>query len=63
MSSKPTLRRYFKAQRHLEEAATRSIQNAVAALIDQFFAEIQAMGGGRLDTSAIIKRLPKKGKK
>ena len=35
MSSKPTLRRHFKAQRHLEEAATRSIQNAVAALIDQ----------------------------
>ena len=35
MSSKPTLRRHFKAQRHLEEAATRSIQDAVAALIDQ----------------------------
>ena len=31
MSSKPTLRRHFKAQRHLGEAATRSIQNAVAA--------------------------------
>ena len=24
-------------------------------------ADIQAMGGGRLDTSAIIKRLPRKG--
>ena len=35
MSSKPTLRRHFKAQRHLGEAATRSIQDAVAALIDQ----------------------------
>ena len=35
MSSKPTLRRHFKAQRHLGEAATRSIQNAGAALIDQ----------------------------
>ena len=35
MSSKPTLRHHFKAQRHLGKAATRSIQNAVAALIDQ----------------------------
>ena len=33
MSNKPTLRRHFKAQRHLEEAATRSIQDAVATLI------------------------------
>ena len=35
MSSKPTLRLHFKAQRHLGEAATRSIQDAVAALIGQ----------------------------
>ena len=35
MSNKPTLRRHFKTQRHLGEAATQSIQNAVAALIDQ----------------------------
>ena len=35
MSSKPTLRRHFKAQRHLGEAATRSIQDAVADLIGQ----------------------------
>ena len=35
MSSKPTLRRNFKAQRHLGKAATRSIQDAVAALIGQ----------------------------
>ena len=33
MSTKPTLRRHFKAQRHLEETATRTIQDAVAALI------------------------------
>ena len=31
MSSKPTLRRYFKAQRHLGEAATRSIQDAAVS--------------------------------
>jgi len=35
MSSKPTLRRHFKAQRHLGEAASRSIQDAVAALISR----------------------------
>ena len=35
MNNKPTLRRHFKAQRHLGEAATRSIQEAVAALIGQ----------------------------
>ena len=35
MSSKPTLRRHFKAQRHLGKAATRSIQDAVADLIGQ----------------------------
>jgi 3-hydroxyisobutyrate dehydrogenase len=27
------------------------------ALIDQFYADVQAMGGGRLDTSSLIKRL------
>ena len=47
----------------LEEGRGLGVSLPVAALIDQFFAEIQAMGGGRLDTSAIIKRLPKKGKK
>jgi 3-hydroxyisobutyrate dehydrogenase len=34
----------------------------MTALINQFYADVQAMGGGRLDTSAIIKRLPRKGK-
>jgi len=29
----------------------------VAALVDQFYAEVQAMGGGRWDTSALIRRL------
>ena len=35
MSNKPTLRRHFKTKRHLGKAATRSIQDAVAVLIDQ----------------------------
>jgi 3-hydroxyisobutyrate dehydrogenase len=45
----------------LDEGRSHGLSLPVAALIDQFFAEIQHMGGGRLDTSAIIKRLPKKG--
>ena len=47
----------------LEEGRGLGVSLPVAALIDQFFADVQAMGGGRLDTSAIIKRLPKKGRK
>jgi 3-hydroxyisobutyrate dehydrogenase len=31
------------------------------ALIDQFYADVQRMGGGRWDTSALIKRLRKAG--
>jgi 3-hydroxyisobutyrate dehydrogenase len=34
----------------------------VTALIDQFYAEVQAIGGGRQDTSALVRRLPRKGK-
>ncbi|GGB96170.1 oxidoreductase [Novosphingobium endophyticum] len=47
----------------LEEGRGLGVSLPVAALIDQFFAEVQAMGGGRLDTSAILKRLPRKGGK
>lgn len=47
----------------LDEGRGLGVSMPMAALMDQFFAEVQAMGGGRLDTSAIIKRLPKKGKK
>ena len=47
----------------LEEGRGLGVSLPVAALIDQFFSEIQAMGGGRLDTSAIIKRLPTKARK
>jgi 3-hydroxyisobutyrate dehydrogenase len=32
-------------------------------LLDQLFADVQAMGGGRQDTSAILRRLPKRGGK
>jgi 3-hydroxyisobutyrate dehydrogenase-like beta-hydroxyacid dehydrogenase len=33
----------------------------LTALVDQFYADIQADGGGRLDTSSLIKRLDKRG--
>jgi len=33
----------------------------VTALVDQFYGDIQAGGGGRLDTSSLLKRLEKEG--
>ena len=41
----------------LDEARKNGAPLPVAALVDQFYAEIQAMGGGRLDTSSLIRRL------
>jgi len=41
----------------LEEARANGATLPVAALVDQFYAEVQAMGGGRQDTSAIVRRL------
>jgi len=41
----------------LEEARSSGARLPVTALVDQFYADIQAMGGGRLDTSSLIKRL------
>ncbi|MEY4864096.1 MAG: 2-hydroxy-3-oxopropionate reductase, partial [Pseudomonadota bacterium] len=32
----------------------------VTSLVDQFYADIQKMGGGRWDTSSLIRRLPRK---
>jgi 3-hydroxyisobutyrate dehydrogenase-like beta-hydroxyacid dehydrogenase len=29
----------------------------VTALVDQFYADVQKMGGGRWDTSSLIRRL------
>ena len=42
-----------------EEARANGATLPVAALIDQFFAEVQAIGGGRQDTSALVRRLKK----
>ena len=41
----------------LEEARSRGLSMPVTALVDQFYAQVQSRGGGRLDTSALIKHL------
>jgi 3-hydroxyisobutyrate dehydrogenase-like beta-hydroxyacid dehydrogenase len=41
----------------LDEARRNGARLPIAALVDQFYAELQAMGGGRWDTSSLIKRL------
>jgi 3-hydroxyisobutyrate dehydrogenase len=43
----------------LEEARANGAVTPVAALVDQFYGDLQAMGAGRQDTSAIIRRLPR----
>jgi len=43
----------------LDEARSNGAPLPVGALVDQFYAEVQAMGGGRWDTSSLIKRLRK----
>lgn len=41
----------------LEEARAAGAQTPVTALVDQFYADVQAMGGGRWDTSSLVARL------
>jgi len=41
----------------LDEARRNGASLPVAALVDQFYAEVQAMGGKRWDTSSLIARL------
>jgi 3-hydroxyisobutyrate dehydrogenase-like beta-hydroxyacid dehydrogenase len=41
----------------LDEARRNGAQLPVTALVDQFYAELQALGGGRNDTSSLIRRL------
>jgi len=43
----------------LEEARALGVSTPVTALVDQFYGEVQAMGGGRQDTSALVRRMPK----
>lgn len=42
----------------LEEAKQNSASLPVTAMVDQFYAEVQSMGGSRWDTSSLLARLP-----
>ena len=44
----------------LDEARTKGAQLPLTALVDQFYADIQAKGGGRWETSSLITRLEAK---
>ena len=46
----------------LEEGNARGVSLPVTALVDQFYAEIQRMGGNRWDTSSLLARLENTGK-
>jgi 3-hydroxyisobutyrate dehydrogenase/2-hydroxy-3-oxopropionate reductase len=41
----------------LDEAKRNQARLPVTALVDQFYADVQALGGQRWDTSSLIKRL------
>jgi len=43
----------------LAESARLGLDTPVTALVDRFYADVQAMGGARQDTSSLIRRLPK----
>ncbi len=43
----------------LDEARANGASLPLAALVDQFYADVQAMGGSRQDTSSLIRRLEK----
>lgn len=47
----------------LEEARRLGVTLPITALVDQFYGEVQQMGGGRQDTSAIVRRFPRGGNK
>jgi 3-hydroxyisobutyrate dehydrogenase len=44
----------------LDEARSNGASLALTAMVDQFYAEIQAMGGRRWDTSSLAARLERK---
>ena len=43
----------------LEQAQAMGVSLPVAALVDQFYGDVQTMGGGRWDTSSLIQRFRK----
>jgi 3-hydroxyisobutyrate dehydrogenase/2-hydroxy-3-oxopropionate reductase len=44
----------------IAEARQNGAKLPIAALVDQFYGEVQAMGGGRWDTSSLLARLERK---
>lgn len=44
----------------LEEARANGATLPMTALVDQFYAEVQAMGGARQDTSALVRRIARR---
>ena len=42
----------------LEEAVAKGLDLSITRAVDGYYAEVQAMGGGRQDTSALIRHLP-----
>ena len=44
----------------LEEARNNNATLPVASLVDQFYGDVQKMGGGRWDTSSLLARLAEK---
>ncbi len=47
----------------LDEGRGLGLSLPITGLVDQFCADVQALGGGRQDTSALVRRLPKRGGK
>ncbi|MBX2838463.1 MAG: NAD(P)-dependent oxidoreductase [Gammaproteobacteria bacterium] len=46
----------------LDEAGSNKASLPVTALVDQFYSDVQSMGGSRWDTSSLLARLPSKGR-
>ncbi|MDP9057382.1 MAG: NAD(P)-dependent oxidoreductase [Pseudomonadota bacterium] len=47
----------------LDEGRGLGLSLPITGLVDQFYADVQALGAGRQDTSALVRRLPRKGRK
>jgi 3-hydroxyisobutyrate dehydrogenase len=47
----------------MDEGRGLGVSLPITALVNQLFADVQAIGGGRQDTSALIRRLPRRGGK
>ena len=44
----------------ITEAKRNGAQLSLTVLVDQFYREVQAMGGGRWDTSSLLRRLQRR---